>query len=727
MSPANHNTVTLPAPVGQAPDRHAYPIEYANAFDFGAIWSAVYRSRYWIGGITAATILCSAIALMLATPIYAASASVQIDQAPVKIVGTEEADASAAIQDADRFLQTQIDILKSRSLAEIVAKDLHLLRDDDFLSSMGIHADYGGLSPNERRKKQKETVVDALTAHLSTNLPLDSRIVTVTFESPDAELSAQIANSYADNFVLNNLQRRRDTLNYARRFLASQLDEARNRLAQSEMDASRYSESARIVGIADGGGQAGSSAQTLTGQSLQQLNSDLNTAVARRIDAARQWAAIADLPVLSIAHVNQNDAIQRLSEQLSNKRAALAAERTRHLPDHPGVMKLQSEVNTLSDQLALLARNIRQGLRAPYDSALGAEQELRDRLSSLKKEQLREQRASIQLGILERQNHANRTQYETLLARYTELTAQTGVQTNNLSLVDRARAPDRPVKPNGSLVLTLAGMIGLGCATLFVFFREHVFGRLRTPDDIERGLRLSLYGVTPDVSDQSACDALRDPGSELSEAYAAIRASLNISSVGGLPGCLAFTSATEGEGKSVSCFALATAYARLGKKVLVIDADLRRPCQHVLFGMDNDVGPGLSGVLSRTASLGDVVRHDAGRELDVILSGARPPNPAELLAMDNLAPLIATLSAQYDGIFIDCPPILGFADAIELVSVSQRAVLVVRSGANRVHSARKAFGRLGDMQGRIGGVILSRFDARKSGYGAQYGQNFKYG
>lgn len=725
MSAANHNTAAAPSRAEQPPRRPAYPVEQPIAFDFGAIWSAIYRARYWIFGIIAATILCGAIALMLATPIYAASASVQIDQGPVKIVGTEEADASAAIQDADRFLQTQIDIVKSRSLAENVAKDLHLLTSDNFLNSMGMTPDYDGLSASERRKKREEAVVGALTAHLSTNLPLDSRIVTITFESPDAELSARIANSYANNFVLNNLQRRRDTLNYARRFLASQLAEARNRLAQSEMDATRYSEKARIIGIANDEQQVGSGAQTLTGQSLQQLNSDLNTAVARRIAAARQWAAIADLPALSIPQVNQNEAVQRLSEQLSSKRAALAAERARHLPDHPGVRQLQSEISTLSDQLALHARNIRQGLRAPYDSALGTERELRDRLTSLKKEQLREQRAAIQLGILERQNQTNRTQYEALLARYTELTAQSGVQTNNLSLVDRARVPDHPVKPNGSLVLTLAGMIGLGCATLFTFFREHVFGRLRTPDDIERGLRLSLYGVTPDVSDQSACDALLDPGSELSEAYAAIRASLNISSVGGLPRSLAFTSATEGEGKSLSCFALASAYARLGKKVLVIDADLRKPCQHILFGMDNDVG--LSAVLSRTASLADIVRHDARRQIDVIPSGACPPNPAELLAADNLASVTARLSEQYDGIFIDCPPILGFADAIELASVSEQTVLVVRSGANSVHSARQAFRRLSDIQGRIGGVILSRFDARKSGYGAQYGQNLKYG
>tara|TARA_R100001198_G_scaffold97042_1_gene91572 strand:+ start:6100 stop:8259 length:2160 start_codon:yes stop_codon:yes gene_type:complete len=691
--------------------------------DLLAIRSALFRSRYWVAGIILLAALAGVVVTLLMTPIYSAASSVQIDQAATKITGTEDADASAAIQDADRFLQTQVGILHSRSLAQIVARDLGFYNNDELLQAFDVTIDAEGLSAAAARDRKVDAIDSILMRNLFVDLPIESRIATISFESPDPLVSARVADSFAESFIKNNLQRKVDTSAYAREFLSRQLAEARERLAASEAAANAYSEGAQI--LATGPGVDGTAAPTLTAQSLTQVNTDLNLATSRRITAANEWNAIANVPAMSIPQVNQNPAVQSLVQQLGTARSELEARRARYLPSHPQVREAQAQYDALQSSVGSLAEQIRRGLRAPYDSALAAERDLRQRLNAIKDDQIRDQRNSVQLGILERTNQTNRAQYEALLARLNSLNAEAGAPSNNISLVDRADVPDRPIKPSLTLNLILSVLIGCVLAALFVLLREQIFGRVRTPADVERLLALPLLGTTPETSEADIMAELKDPKSDIAEAYAAIRASLAISFADGLPKRILFTSTSASEGKSVSCMALALATARTGKRVVVLDADMRRPSQNSLFEVDN--ARGVSDLLSGSADIPGVIRTTDAPGLTLITTGPKPTNPAELLAADHLDPVLSKLEELYDHIFIDGPPILGLADAVELANVSDRTILLVRSGENPPARIRASVQRINLAQGKIAGIILSRFDARKSGYGTNYDYEYRYG
>ena len=217
------------------------------AIDLEAIWAAVYRSRFWIAGIVLGCVLLGVVVTILSTPVFRAEATVQIDQEAAKVLGTEDADATASIIDSDRFLQTQLDVIRSRTLAQSVAEDLQLFNNPRFFEQMNVDPDSveSGILPPE--DAQRELVIETLEENMGVRLPLDSRIATVSFDSPDGNLAARVANSFAENYIRNNLQRRFDTSSYAREFLQQQLQEAAIRLAESEREALDYARRTRVI------------------------------------------------------------------------------------------------------------------------------------------------------------------------------------------------------------------------------------------------------------------------------------------------------------------------------------------------------------------------------------------------------------------------------------------------------------------------------------------------
>lgn len=691
--------------------------------DFAALWAVVYRSRLWIGAIILGSVFAALIVSLLMTPIFEARSTVQIDQEAVKVIGTEDTESSASIQDADRFLQTQLDILRSRDLAKRVAQGEGYFKGDKFLDRMKINPEIDPVDGFEIDDLKEQLIIKTIQENLNISLPIDSRVASIRFESPDPRLAAQIANSYAENFIINNLQRKVDTSSYARDFLAKQLEEARARLQQSEAEANQYAERTRIIETETG--DDGSRRSTLTTQTLVQLNEAYNIALSNRIAEEKKWLAIAKLPPLSIPQVNNNQAVQRLVEQYGIARARLDAERAKHLEAHPSVLQLEAEVAQLDKQIRSLTTNIRSGLRAGYDSAKEQERSLKQRLQQIEQTQVIQQRDGVRLNILSRESGTNRAQYESLLARYRQLDSEAGAQSNNLSIVDKAEVPIKPVKPNLLLNLAIGAFGGIALAFAFVFLREQIFDRIRTPDDIERKIKLALLGVTPFVEGETI-DEIADPKSGLSESYSAARATLGHSSPSGLPKSTLITSASESEGKSTSCYALADNAAKLGKKILIIDGDLRRPEQHKLHGTTNEIG--LTSILTNNATIEQAIQQIDDSSLHLLPSGPIPPNPAELLAGDNIRTLMDKLLSTYDHIFVDAPPVFGLADAIELSAITEKTVFVILSGKNKASDITKSMHRMGATQNTIVGCILTGFDAKRAGYGEQYGYyNYHYG
>ena len=698
------------------------------SIDFEAIWVAIYRSRFWIAGIVLGCVLLGVVITILSTPIYRAQATVQIDQEAAKVLGTEDSDTSAAIADSDRFLQTQLDVIRSRALAQSVAEDLQLFNNPQFLEQMNVDPDSIEASILPPDEAQRELVIETLDENMSVNLPLDSRIVTISFDSPVGGLAARVANSYAENYIRNNLQRKFDNSSYSREFLQQQLQEAAIQLAESEREALEYARRTRVIDASNAaevpGGQS-SNPRSLVTATLVQLNRDYAAALSRRIAAQQAWETTSRQEPTSLPAVLDNLAVQRLLEERAKVQAELEQELQRRKEDFPTVKQTQARLDELDRQIDAIAASIKQTVQADYQIALEQERALERQIAELKTETLDEQERGVQLGILQRQIANDRQLYDFLLGRFNQLNAEAGVQANNVSIVDRAMRPSEPIRPNVPLNLALSLLAGLGLAGLFVFGREQFFDMLRTPDDVTRKLSLPLLGASPMVDEgESVQEQILDPKTDVSEHYASLRSSLVLATAHGLPRSLAFTSAVQGEGKSSSCYATAVALSRIGKRVLVVDLDLRRPNQHVMFGCKN--GEGMSDLLTGNKQAAEVTHETEHAGVFFIPSGGIPPNPTDLLASRALRTVLEELTTQYDIVLVDSPPTLGLADAIEITSITEGCLFVTEAGRNRANNVRGSIHRLQAGGANVIGVLMTKFDAKSAGYSYSYGYNYEY-
>lgn len=255
---------------------------------------------------------------------------------------------------------------------------------------------------------------------------------------------------------------------------------------------------------------------------------------------------------------------------------------------------------------------------------------------------------------------------------------------------------------------------GLGFAALATFLRSQFDQIIRVPEDIENKLRLALLGVVPRTHEASLRDELNDPKSAISESYNSLCSALLYSTSKGLPHTLLVSSSQPSEGKTTTSCELARGFARLGRRVLLVDVDLRRPTLHRQFDLDNSNG--LSSVLTQQEDLGQVIRESGHENLHVVTSGPVPPSPTELIASDQMARLVDDMSASYDVVIFDSPPILGLADAPLMSALVDGVVFIVESGRARHGSLKASLRRLRTMRPVMLGAVLTMFDAAKAGH-----------
>ena len=697
-----------------------------RSFSLREVWAAIYRSRFWIAGIMAACVAAAIAYSLLTTRLYDGKVSIEIRQEAEKVLGTEaDRESGASKGDTDRFLQTQLDIIRSRGVANAVAEALGLYRGNAFLDAMKIEPAEGGTLRQTPQELHRDQVQQALIGNLKVEYTGNTRIANLRFRSPDPRLSMQVANSYADNFIRSNLDRKFDSSRYALDFLRNQLAEAQRRLEGSEREALGYARQTRIVDASNAASTAGGSSapQSLVAAQLVQLNQAYTTAVADRINAQQKWDSTRSLPSLNIPEVLQSPAIQSLLEARATANAEYRQQLATRQADYPGVQQAAARLAETNRQIELVARNVRESARSAYEIARAQEERISRQLDSLKSNTLSEQNQSIQLSILRREADTNRQQYEALLRRFNALNAEAGVQTNNLSIVDRAQLDEAPAWPKLPLILALAIIAGTLLSGVFVIVREQLFDAIRLPDDVTERLRLTLLGSVPETDTPE--EDLTSPKSAVSEAYSSIRTGLALLE-NGMPKTVMFTSTQASEGKSSACRAVAISLSRLGRTVLVIDADLRRPNAHRLFGLSNRAG--VSTLVSGQATLDEVIQHSDIPGVDLIAAGDVPPSPSELINSKPFAQLIAQQADRYDIVLVDSAPVLGLADAVILSNQIEATVFIIEAGRNTVRGANFALTRLRRGGANVVGAVLTKYDPGRLGYGYgdEYGYGYKY-
>ncbi len=702
-----------------------------TVIDLRAYWLVLLKRRFQILGAASAVVAVALIWTLLTPSTYRATAVLQIDTEAMQVMQVQGITPVQGGYDVD-YYNTQYELLKSRALAERVAEDLHLAGSDIFqrlqvpsltervrhvlrLGTPSQPKGQAGEKSGQGGASQVSDVADAagLVRGGLVILPVrNTHLVRISYDSVLPSFSARVANAVADGFIASSLDRQLGASSYAKKYLEDQLAQLQSRLEESERALVEFAQKEKIVPTATG--------SSLVGQNLLDLNTSLAKAQDQRIRAESRWnqakaAGDGALP----ADMLNDPTLRSLQENLGKIQADYRDKLQTFKPDYPTMLALKGQIDAVQDQVKVALANIRASVRAEYDAAAAQEKMLVAELSSLRTQTLEVDSRSIQYNILKRDADTNRQLYAALLQRYKEVGMAGGVKASNLSIVDRAEVPTSRFAPSLSRNVGAGALIGLMLGVMLALVLEHLDDTLKTPEDIEKKLHLAVLGIIPRLVKQSPDAALKDPRSSFSESYRSLRTALQFSTDRGVPKVLLITSPAANEGKSTTALTLARNFAQLGKRVLLIEGDLRRPSLCKTMGLPTS-STGLSNLLAGAVTAAQATLKTSDDRIDIMPSGPPPPSPTELLAGPKLISLLLTSAEKYDQVIIDGPPVLGIADAPILANASIGTLLVIRSRSTKIASAQSAMRRLKTTRARLIGSLLTQHEARTGGYGYYY-------
>lgn len=697
-----------------------------NLIDMAAIRGILFRQKFIIFGALAAALLVGLVYTMLQVPIYQASATVRVDPDGNRILEGQDLAPGVHVNDYTTYLETLGMVVLSRNMAENVTNNLNLRQDSAFLGSEVETARPAGISNTAWAKQKAEMAVEKVRSGVDVDIPFSNRILTITYASEDRHEAAKLANGYAQAFLAEDTRKSIEANTYAVEYLEKQITEIRGQLQKAELASNAYAKENQLVSangyIDEDGEESYSNGQTITNAALSSVNAAYNEARAKRIEAEQRWETVASTPASQLPEVQQSTAIQSLIAEQAKASAELANLRERYDDGYPAVVELTARLGTLKSQIDANSADIKTGIRNKFRVASRQEQALKSELDRVSNASLDEQDRQVRFGLLNRNAEALRDQLAALLSRYNEVSSAANVQEGSITLIDSAVVPVVPVSPSLFRNMLVALVLGLGIAVILSVLREILDDRLRTLADVQAKLGIPLLGHTPHVAARDLEDDTTNPFSALTESYASIRSTIDYA----IPRdsqVLQFTSSQASEGKTTSAVMVATQLARLGRRTLLIDADLRRPSIHKHLECDRP-RKGLVEVLLGHVALKDALLPGTPENLDVLGISMPPPNPVELLSSHIFREFLENNRSRYSRIIIDTSPVMGIADAPLIASYADATVFIAE--ANRVHGgqAKAAVRRLRSVGANLAGVILTKFKALEAGQ--TYGYEYRY-
>jgi capsular exopolysaccharide synthesis family protein len=677
------------------------------------LFAAIYRQRFVVILALALALVIGAILTLTSKPRYTAVASVQVDEQAPRVFAEDSLEPRADEKNAERFLQTQVDRARSRTIAEAVANKTQLAKSPASLQALGIE-------PVNASTAQRE-VIEKLQESVQVGMGLNTRVAKISFTSGDPGVSARVANAFAETLIAANLDRKNQTSERAKQILLQQMAEAKRRLEGSERKMLAYARSADLtttVVAASGNDQTPGS---LRAQQLGMMTGSLAQATARRIDAEQQWAQVRGTDALALPEVQGNKAVQDLVSQRAQLQAALQEERERHTDEYPTVRASAAKIAELDGQIGAFASRIKSSFQGRYVAAAQQERQMAGTVAGLRGAAMSERERGVGFNSLAREVETNKAFYDGLLQRYKEVAAAAGAAAANISIVDPAWPPvaaDSSVARN----LALAGVGGLLLALLVGGVRERMHNVIRSTDDLEQGANLLALGVVPRVEGPGQIAvAFEDPRSGHAEAYHSIAVVLEQATAGRLPRTLLITSSTASEGKSTSALGIARSLSAMGKRVVVVDADLRR-ASGMSRSDDEASNPGFSDVLAGSITAQNAVRRTDGASFSIVSAGEVTTSPVALLSADHMKQALDGLLEDHDIVIVDGPPIMGLADAVLLARSVEGVLLVVEANRTLSSEVDVALSRL--PQDNIIGGVITKFDAKSAG--VRYGGHDYY-
>lgn len=675
------------------------------------------NNKLLISGIVALSLVIGLVVTLLTTEQFRASARIEISQVDENVTNVQGVTLDS-LSGNYLYLPTQYELLKSRDLANRVVRELNLGQDQQFLDAYRIT-----LPANANAE---ESLAGVLLANLAISPVLDSSLVDIQFTSPSPQIAARLANAWADNYITANMDRRFGATVEARQFLEERLGQTRERLEDAEKQLIAYASNRGLLtvgGTTSGEGDSQTTvAQTLVASDLQALSAALTEATTLRISAEAAMAANNTSDTS-----NTSATVAALRETRAEKSAQLAELLSRFGEGYPPVQAARAQIRQIEQDIETEQGRTVANVQSAYQEALGRETRLRARFNELRDEFVTQRQDSVQYNILQREVDTNRELYSGLLQRFREI-GVVGVGENNVNIVDRAQAPVVPFKPNMVINLLVSLVVGLIAAVAVLFILEQINQSLRDPREVQKRLGIPLLASIPRTPEKDIVQDIAQSYSELYEAYFSLTSTLAFGNGGVVPRSVMVTSSRPGEGKSLSSVALAYLLARQGKRVLLIDGDLRNSGMSKYI--TSDANQGVSQFLQGNDDWKSmIVNSDPLQGFDVLGSGRKLFSVAELLANGRFQQLLDVVEAEYDHVVVDGPPVIGLADAPLIASSLHGVLIVIEANQGKWRFVEAAIERLEQAHAKILGAVVTKLDDRNSsyGYGKGYGYGYGYG
>ena len=723
------------------------------------------RRKWLVLAFLLLVFISTAIFTLSATKIYKATATIEVNRGQAKVTKFEEVVESELR--SQEFMQTQVGLLESKTLAQRVAEKLDMKQRLDALRKSTGREDEQGLKdlikeavkdtanwvmnwfrPGDEENGgvqktykiavpkeilEEKAVLGFLQGNLSVTPRRNAMIIDLSFTSPDRYLSKDVVETYAKEYVAWQMDKKLEGSRIAREFLTKQIKRAQIELERSEDELNRFAKQSGIVSL-DGNLNS-------VYLQLEEINRSLAVAEAEMIRLEAQYQQALEEGPASLPQVMDNGMISTLKGQYTQVQSQYRDKSAIFYDAYPEVKALKMRMQSIESQIQKEQQKIFQAIKSQYQSAKRRVETLQGVALEKKQAAMELNERATQYKIVQREVDTNNEIYRSLLERAKEIESMVGVSSSNIHIVDPGSVPILPFKPKVMLNLLLAIVVGLVGGVGLAFFMEYFADSITKPEEMTNRFHIPILGVAPQVKVEADGPMvekafLGDPRSALCEAIRTTKVSIQLARGDAHTRSFLFTSTTQGEGKTTLAINMATAFAQGGERVVVIDADLRRPRIHKIFSeavaSGNGKGRGLSSYLAGIVD-GEPVIPTEISNLFIIPSGPVPPNPVELLASNRFSKLMENLGEEYDRIILDAPPNQGFADVLVLSRKVGGVVMVITLGETTRDAVRHFKRSILNVNGSILGCVINRVDfSKRYGYRSYYRYyrnyyNYEYG
>jgi succinoglycan biosynthesis transport protein ExoP len=663
-------------------------------------------------------------------PVYRATALVEVDKEPQNVLPFQSEDAYSEYMDTQDYIQTQMKILQSETLALDTIRSLDLASYPEFGGNSSSQLQ--PMTPGERRP----AILGAFLGRLGVTGVPNSRLIQVSFSAQDPQLAARVVNAHLQNFIEENFKSKYDATTQASGWLSSELEELRLQVEKSEDARIAYQRENQIWQIDE--------KQDITTQKLADLSKAVTSAQTEMAQQEANYRMAQAGDVDALAAMRGNSLVQDLLRRKSDLDEKYSEAVNQYGPNYPKVQLIVDQQKEIERQLAKARQVVTDGIRQDYETARQRVELLQDEVNAQKAEANEMAEKLVQYNILQHDADANKQLYDSLQEKLKEASISAGLRSSNLRVVDPALVPTTPSAPQKTRNILLSILVGLVGGIGLAVFREYLDNTVKSPDDIESLTGLPSLAVVPTLpgsngkhghlsrlvgdgtpqeitSPRVELLSYVQPKSQISEAFRALRTSLLLSQADHPPQVILVTSALPREGKTTAAVNLAVTLAQLGDRTLLMDSDLRKPGVRRALNLTVGKDGGLSSYLAGVSSLEEVtIPHPTISNLAALTTGPVPPSPADLLSSHRMRDARLELRRRFKFIVIDSPPVMAATDAVILSALTDGVLLVVRSGATPKEAFTRSRDLLSAVKCRLLGVVLNAVDSSAPDYYYSY-------